>query len=251
MAIIRRLAGLALASCAPSLALQQAQVPEEGISKFSKLSSGGWDNQSMSGPGSRPEVAEPFIRFFQGWLRNHSDVESVVEASAGHWPSGWQQFMPWPQLDYVGIDLLPEVIEADNQFLAQQGRARFGLKSMRFMKGDMLNDTSLPPADLFFTKDTFIHFPNKFIGQFLSQTARSCPPKYRYVMFVQDFRPRNDYDFHLNTHTDISKFGQYHGFDLKYPPFSLPVDTVFEWRSPHEARPHRRLVQVLDTTRIC
>jgi hypothetical protein len=245
-----KLVALALAPCAHSLLLQQ--VPLEGIKKFSTLSNGGWDNQSLSGPGSRPEVARPFVEFFDGWLRDHSGiVTSIVEASAGHWPSGWQQFMPWPALDYVGIDLLPEVIQADQKFLDEQGKDRFGLKSMMFMEGDMLKDDTLPPADLFFTKDTFIHFPNKFIQQFLNQTALACPPKYKYMMFVHDWRPRNDYNFTRETHNDIPKFGMYHGFDLRRPPFSVPVDTVFEWRSPSEARPHTRLVQVLNTSKVC
>lgn len=229
-----------------SLTMQADQAPASAIKRFSQLSSGEWDPDSLSGPGSRPDVAQPFVEFFLRWLGNHSDIKSIVEASAGHWPSGWQRHVQWPALDYVGIDLLPEIIKADKKMVQELGSKKFGFKSMKFVRGDMLKDETLPKADLFFTKDTLIHFPNKFITQFLQQTALSCPPKYRYVMFVHDFRPRNDWN-----NSDIKKFGDFHGFNLQNPPFSVPVDTVFEWRFQGEARPHPRLVQVLDTSRIC
>merc|ERR1719221_878628 len=207
-----------------AVTLQSGQVPESGIKRFSKLSAGEWDPDSLSGPGSKPDVAKPFVEFFLGWLKQHPNVTSMVESSAGHWPSGWQRFVEWPGLDYVGVDILPEVVEADEKYLADTGIKKLGLKSMRFMKGDMLKAETLPKADLFFTKDTLIHFPNKFISQFLDSTAKACPPKYKYVMFVHDFRPRNDWN-----NADIRKFGEYHGFDLKNAPFNMPVETVFKW----------------------
>merc|ERR1711920_2396 len=123
------------------------------------------------------------------------------------------------------------------------GMQKFGFKSMKFIQGDLMMDESLPKADLFFSKDTFIHFPNHWISQFLNQTALACPPKYKYLMFVHDFRRRDA------ENPDIGKFGDFHGFNLKNPPFSVAVaDTVFEWTSPHDARPHPRLVQVIDTS---
>jgi len=48
-----------------------------------------------------------------------------------------------------------------------------------------------------------------------------CPPKYKYVMFVHDSKPRDQ------ANPDIDEFGQYHGFQLKNPPFNLKVWTAF------------------------
>ena len=41
----------------------------------------------------------------------------MVEASCGHWPSGWQMNVSWPAMDYVGVDVMPGVIEEDKQLL--------------------------------------------------------------------------------------------------------------------------------------
>ena len=154
----------ALPALAGALAVQsrvhadQTQAPDSARRTFEDLSSGKWDKTSLSGPGSRPEAARPFVDFFLQWMQNHTDVESMVEVSAGHWPTGWQRFVEWPHIDYTGIDLLEDVITADREHLAKNGKA--GLRSMVFKQGDMLVDQTLPEADLLFTKDTLIHFPN-------------------------------------------------------------------------------------------
>jgi hypothetical protein len=209
--------------------------------RFEDLSSGTWDNESLSGPGSRPEACQPFVDFFLRWMSNHSDVESMVEVSAGHWPTGWQRFVEWPHIDYTGIDLLEDVITADQQYMTKNGKR--GLRSMVFQQGDMLLDKSLPKADLLLTKDTLIHFPNKYIQQFLNNTVLQCPPKYKYVMFVHDSRPRDQ------ANRDIEAFGQYHGFQLKNPPFNLKVWTAFTWRPKLDGK--KRIVQVLQPAKYC
>mmetsp|Transcript_17784 Transcript_17784/g.50332 ORF Transcript_17784/g.50332 Transcript_17784/m.50332 type:complete len:261 (-) Transcript_17784:314-1096(-) len=237
----------ALPALATALAVQGearavlAQAPDTAVKKFGDLSSGIWDKTSLSGPGSRPEACSPFVDFFLGWMRNHTDVESMVEISAGHWPTGWQRFVEWPHIDYTGIDLLEEVITADKEYLAKNGKA--GLRSMVFQQGDMLVDKTLPEADLLFTKDTLIHFPNKYINLFISQTVVQCPPKYKYVMFVHDMRERDE------ENTDINNFGDYHGMQLRNRPFGLNVTTAFTWTAELDGK--KRVVQVFDTAAAC
>mmetsp|Transcript_53587 Transcript_53587/g.142816 ORF Transcript_53587/g.142816 Transcript_53587/m.142816 type:complete len:232 (+) Transcript_53587:315-1010(+) len=174
-------------------------------------------------------------------MRNHTDVESMVEISAGHWPTGWQRFVEWPHIDYTGIDLLEEVITADKEYLAKNGKA--GLRSMVFQQGDMLVDKTLPEADLLFTKDTLIHFPNRYIQQFINNTVLQCPPKYKYVMFVHDSRPRDQ------ANNDINRFGEFHGLQLKNPPFNLKVSTRFKWTASLDGK--TRVVQVLRPEKYC
>jgi hypothetical protein len=231
---------LALPALAGALSVHRG-APESAKRKFENLSSGQWDNVSLSGPGSRPEATRPFVDFFLQWMRNHTDVESMVEVSAGHWPTGWQRLVEWPHIDYTGIDLLEDVIAADKQYLAKNGKA--GLRSMVFQQGDMLVDETLPEADLLFTKDTLIHFPNSYINQFIRQTVVQCPPKYKYVMFVHDLRERDE------ENKDINTFGEYHGFQLNMRPFGLKVTTPFTWTPELDGK--KRIVQILDTAAAC
>mmetsp|Transcript_72288 Transcript_72288/g.188538 ORF Transcript_72288/g.188538 Transcript_72288/m.188538 type:complete len:310 (+) Transcript_72288:77-1006(+) len=249
----RQMAVLAAALCAlpalvSALSVQgragaaQAQTPPDAQERFEELSSGGWDNSSLSGPGSRPELCKPFADFFLRWIGNHRDeVQSMVEVSAGHWPTGWQRFVEWPDIDYTGVDLLDDVVAADKKYLAEHGKG--GLRSMAFQQGDMLLDASLPRADLLFTKDTLIHFPNKYIQQFLNNTVLQCPPKYKYVMFVHDSRPRDQ------ANNDINRFGEFHGLQLKNPPFNLKVSTRFKWTASLDGK--TRVVQVLRPEKYC
>jgi len=220
----------------------QVQTPSDAQARFQDLSNGTWDNSSLSGPGSRPELCKPFADFFLRWIGNHrTDVQSMVEVSAGHWPTGWQRFVKWPHIDYTGVDLLEDVIAADKRHLAENGKG--GLRSMVFQQGDMLVDASLPKADLLFTKDTLIHFPNEYIQQFLNDTVLQCPPKYKYVMFVHDSRPRDQ------ANNDIGRFGEYHGLQLKNPPFNLKVSTRFRWKAELDGK--TRVVQVLRPAKYC
>lgn len=220
----------------------QVQTPSDAQARFQDLSNGTWDNSSLSGPGSRPELCKPFADFFLRWIGNHrTDVQSMVEVSAGHWPTGWQRFVKWPHIDYTGVDLLEDVVAADKRHLAENGKG--GLRSMVFQQGDMLVDASLPKADLLFTKDTLIHFPNEYIQQFLNDTVLQCPPKYKYVMFVHDSRPRDQ------ANNDIGRFGEYHGLQLKNPPFNLKVSTRFRWKAELDGK--TRVVQVLRPAKYC
>jgi len=219
------------------------RMTRAGEKRFAELSSGEWDNSSLSGPGSRPEVCKPFVEFFLQWLKDHKEVQSMVEVSAGHWPSGWQRFVSWPQIDYTGIDLLEDVITADRAYVTQRGIEDIGLRNMTFRKGDMLDDSTLPTADLLFTKDTIIHFPNANIAAFVNSTVIQCPPKYKYVMFVHDSRKRD----HRNR--DISRFGEFHGVNLLGPPFNYKAQTIFRWRSKFDNKV--RVVQLMNPAQYC
>jgi hypothetical protein len=237
-----------LSALAGALAVQTLKdggrrMTEAGAKRFAELSSGEWDNSSLSGPGSRPEVCKPFVDFFLQWLDDHKEVQSMVEVSAGHWPSGWQRFVPWPQIDYTGIDLLEDVIQADNAYVNQRGIADIGLHKMTFQKGDMLDDSTMPKADLLLTKDTIIHFPNADIAAFVNSTVLQCPPKYKYVMFVHDSRKRD------MENRDIAKFGEFHGVNLQGAPFNYKAETVFRWRAKFDNKV--RVVQIMSPLQYC
>merc|ERR1712176_536905 len=100
----------------------------------------------------------------------------------GHWPSGWQHATLWPVKDYIGVDINPELVVANDDFvLVNGGPLAFGPKSMRFIVGNMLTE-ALPSGDLLLTKDTLDAFPNAAIWTFLNLSVIVCPPRFKYVM---------------------------------------------------------------------
>jgi hypothetical protein len=120
---------------------------------------------AVSGIGSTPKAAKPLVKWLLAWLAT-SDVKSMVEASCGHWPSGWQAGVRWPHLSYIGVDLLKEQVDANAALVSKRGAASFGLTNATFQVGSMTM-AALPTADLLFTKDTLIHLPLADINHFL------------------------------------------------------------------------------------
>lgn len=112
---------------------------------------------------------------------------STTFLRSGHWPSGWQSKVKWPNnMEYTGADLLVEQTDANARLVAKRGGpAAFGLSKARFVPMDMVN-TPLPPADLLLTKDTLIHLTNEQIANFLAASVTTCPPRFKYVLFAHD-----------------------------------------------------------------
>eukprot|EP00966_Prymnesium_polylepis_P307841 7113906-Prymnesium_polylepis.1 len=162
----------------------------------------------------------------------------MVEASCGHWPSGWQSAVQWPGLDYTGVDLLREQTDANAALVGERGKASFGLRSATFMPMDMTRET-LPAADLLLTTDTLIHLPNSVITRFLNLSVLQCPARYKYVLFVHDqLAPM----VNQTVNPDISRSGAHH-LDMSTAPFGLNVTTLgtCAWMRPSNT-PHTRLV---------
>ncbi|KAL1504460.1 hypothetical protein AB1Y20_010865 [Prymnesium parvum] len=208
---------------------------EEAFRKYSERARAWASDRSIvvSGVESAIEHTAPFRSFLERWLRANS-VASLVEASSGHWPSGWQRVTSWPPLEYAGFDLMAEVV-VDNQRLFSGSADRFGLASARFDALDMLT-APLPPAEVLLTKDTLIHFSNAHVMQFLRLSVIRCPPLFQRVLFVHDEAAAND---------DIST-GQYRPLNLSAPPFALPTSTVFTWTANV-----RKVVEVLEPETLC
>lgn len=209
----------------------------------------------VSGKGSAYKTMKPFIAFLVHWLQSHSWIHSIVEASCGHWPSGWQQHVEWPPLIYTGIDILPSMIEA-NLKMPRSNR----LKNQTFMVMDMMHHV-LPAADLLLTKDTLIHLPNRGIRKFLQLNVNVCPPRYRYVMFVHDrsdlvtsslpdCRPylEQAHACVWRNNKDIS-LGSFHTLDVGEAPFKLSVETIFTFG--HSKTGRQRVVQLLNLSKSC
>lgn len=197
---------------------------------------------AVSGAGSTSAAAAPLVKFLLHWLSIHREVQSMVEASSGHWPSGWQSRVVWPRLQYAGVDIVKEQVEANRALVAQRGLSAFGLQSAVFLHANMTHDP-LPSANLLLTKDTLIHMPLRDISRFLKLSVISCRDEaLKYVLFVHD-----QLGSHHDSNVEINRHGS-HPLDFSKPPFSLNVTTIFVYPS---GRCCKKAVQLLNVSQLC
>lgn len=157
-----------------------------------------WDGGS--GVGSAPDATEPYRRVLAEIL-GASDVGSVVDVGCGDWQLG--SLVDWSGVDYLGLDVVPEVVERNG--------ARFGSRGVRFSVLDGRQE-ALPAGDLLLAKDVLQHWPNADVSAFLGRALA----QYRYCLITNDVEsvhwtgPANQ---------DIA-LGEWRTLDLESAPFA-------------------------------
>ena len=73
-----------------------------------------------SGVGSLPEATVRYRAVLQKLLADYH-VRSVVDIGCGDWQTGSR--VDWTGIEYTGIDIVAEVIEADRKRYGRRGRA--------------------------------------------------------------------------------------------------------------------------------
>ena len=130
-----------------------------------------------SGAGSSPQIARPYMSFLQAFL-NNNPIRSIVDIGCGDWQ--FSQFINWGDRDYLGIDIVPSVIEANN--------ARFAKSSISFVCANPLDDNFDPPSgDLLLLKDVLQHLSNANVQKLLDLT-----PRFKYSLITNAYAPTND-----------------------------------------------------------
>ena len=182
-------------------------------------------SQSRSGPGSDLEATGPFRAFLDRFLRNH-ELQSVVDVGCGDWTS--TRLVDWHGADYLGLDVVPELIDAN--------RTQFGRPGVRFDLFDLATDP-LPPADLVVCKDVLQHLPNDTVHAFLGKLS-AC----RWAILVNDvlrtrrggwrtlWSHRRDSVFPVNS--DIRP-GEKRDLELLQPPFNLDATVALRYVARH------------------
>lgn len=200
-------------------------VPGASKANFSRIyAREEWDGEALSGLGSREETTREFRSFLEEFLQQRK-ITSVVDAGCGHWPSGYQRFMHWQNVRYTGVDVVPYVVQENaNYFEDASVLSSHGLRSAKFICDDVSN--SLPEADLLLVKDVLMHLPNRAVHDFLAKSVNAKSPRYRAVMLVQNAIP----PVAIREMVDIQP-GQLLPFDITFPPFKAPFETVLHWQS--------------------
>jgi len=220
-------AGVAVLIAALVVLLYVQREPDEDARRKEAFeliyAEGGWGKdehgKGTSGVGSTMGFTKLYRVFLQDFLAAHR-IRSVVDAGCGDWQ--FSQAIDWTGIDYLGVDIVPSVIEANQR--------RFGAPNVRFAVADIVRD-ELPPADLLVVKDVLQHLSHADITRFLAQL-----PRYRHVLIVNDVHPVS-----LTAEPEDIAAGGYRPIDLTRPPHALPGTKMMVWR--HGA--HAKLVLYL------
>jgi len=154
--------------------------------------------ESLSGSGSdlgqtkvlRQELPKLFSRL---------GIKSALDIPCGD--SNWMRHTALGDVDYLGADVVPEMINAN--------RERFGGSNRRFMLLDITKD-DLPQVDLVMCRDLFVHFSFADIFAALENIKRSGS---EYLLATTFTGRRVNYD---------RQTGLWRALNLQEPPLNFP-----------------------------
>lgn len=162
-----------------------------------------WSNSS--GPGSLPSSTIEYRSFVESFIFANS-VKTITDLGCGDWQ--FSRFMNWSEVNYVGLDVVPDLIERNNQ-LYSPSNIEFRLSE---------GTESLPGGDLLIAKEMLQHLPNKLIAEYLNVIVA----KYKYALLTNSVAPSE------GTNMDIEP-GQYRPLRLDIEPFNTKGAVVFTY----------------------
>jgi SAM-dependent methyltransferase len=123
---------------------------------------GAWcSEESGSGTGSELAATEA-IRAYLPELFRRLGVRDFVDAPCGDW--NWMRLVDLDGVSYVGLDVVQEVIAAN--------QAKYARPGVSFTVADLTRD-ALPRADLVLCRDCWIHLSFRDIAAMLENIRRS------------------------------------------------------------------------------
>ena len=179
---------------------------------------GSEDGDSLSGSGSTPSQAAAYSDFVREFVARHA-IRTVVDLGCGDYRVG--RMLRVPGVKYVGVDIVPTVIE--------RNRARHGDDLTEFICLDFLRDPA-PPGDLCLVRQVLQHLSNAEIATALKRLGG-----YRFAL-VTEHLPAPDSLTVPNLdkpHGSDTRVVDGSGVFLDRPPFSMRVEIALE--SPVEA----------------
>jgi SAM-dependent methyltransferase len=154
--------------------------------------------ESLSGPGSSlTQTTE--IRRRLPLLLQHLKVSSLLDVPCGDFH--WMEHVGLGIEQYIGADILPEVVA--------QNRTSFARDGVKFVRLDITKD-ALPAADLILCRDCLGHLALKDVFRALGQFQRSGS---RYLLTTTFPGKRTNRDLLA---------GEWQPLNLEAPPFCLP-----------------------------
>ena len=155
--------------------------------------------ESGSGQGSELAATEN-VSVYLPELFGRLQVSKVLDAPCGDW--NWMRRVDLSGVDYVGADLVADVVAKNNQQYARPG--------VRFIHADLTKDP-LPAADLILCRDCWVHLSFQDIGAMLKNFRRTGA-----TWLLVSNTPSQDRN--LNKLTGIG----WRHLNLRLPPFGFP-----------------------------
>jgi SAM-dependent methyltransferase len=155
--------------------------------------------ESGSGAGSDLRATEVVRTQLTGLLHRHK-VTSLLDAPCGDW--NWMQHVDLTGIEYLGADIVPSVIAANQQ--------KFERPGVSFAIADLTRD-NLPPAEAIICRDCLAHLSYHDISEILANFRRTGAT---WVL--------------LNTYPEVeNNRNQFTGarwrlLNLQLPPFNFP-----------------------------
>jgi len=156
------------------------------------------DAESVSGPGSTLEETEPIRRALPTMLAELG-AASLLDLPCGDFH--WMQHTDLSGIDYIGGDLVGELIE--------RNRAQHARDGVAFRKLDLVHDT-LPAVDAVLCRDCLVHLSFADAQAALANIARSGA---KWLLTTS---------FPGVTRNDDIVTGQWRPINLMLSPFNLP-----------------------------
>lgn len=160
---------------------------------------GHWRSEELSGTGASLSQTAAIAQELPGLL-HELGVDVMLDLPCGDF--AWMRHLHLPVSKYIGADIVPELVDANQQ--------RYGDERRSFMVLDLTADP-LPPAELLFCRDCLVHLSFEDIGKALGNIRRSGII-YLLTTTFPDCAENED----ITT-------GDWRLINLERPPFSFPA----------------------------
>ena len=155
-------------------------------------------NDSVSGGGSDLYQTR-IVRHRLPVLWSDLNVRTMLDVPCGDF--FWMQHVPMDRISYIGADILPEIIQRNNELYERP--------NLKFRTMNLLEDR-LPKTDLILCRDCFVHFSYSHVTAALRNI---CDSGSTYLLTTTFTQRRNH---------DIAT-GQFRTLNLEARPISLPA----------------------------
>jgi hypothetical protein len=155
-------------------------------------------NDSVSGGGSDLYQTR-IVRDRLPMLWSDFNVRTMLDVPCGDFY--WMQHVPMEYISYIGADILPEIIQRNNELYERP--------NLTFRTMNLLEDR-LPKADLILCRDCLVHFSFSHVT---SALRNMCDSGSTYLL-TTTFNQRRNHDIAT---------GQFRPLNLEAPPMSLPA----------------------------
>jgi SAM-dependent methyltransferase len=160
---------------------------------------------AQSGVGSLPINTLEYSVFVQQFI-HRNDIRTVVDFGCGSWQ--FSRFIDWSNVNYLGIDVVPALIERHKQVFAREN-----IDFLTFETIDVV-----PTADLLLCKDVLQHLPNQTVQEYLQHFRH----KFKFMLITNDDAPPG------YSNQDIEA-GGWRTLRLDHEPFREHAAIVLQW----------------------